>query len=108
MDARGMLGLGRCAALPEGGMQVGDPESLIESVAQAAIRGMVGAVGTETISPHVMIDAALHVLAAWVASSQSTSPVADREEEIMELLEVLPSYIEYHRSAGWLPEPHRN
>jgi hypothetical protein len=89
-------------------MQAGDPEREIEKVAQAAIRGMVGAVGTETISPHVMIDAALHVLAAWVASSQATSPVNQREDEIEELVEVLPSYIEYHRSAGWLPEPHRN
>jgi len=52
-------------------MQVGDPEGEIEKIAEAAIRGMVGAVGTETISPHVMIEAALHVLAAWVASSQT-------------------------------------
>jgi hypothetical protein len=89
-------------------MHVDDPESEIEKVAQAAIRGMVGAVGTEIISPHVMVDAALHVLAAWVASSQATSSVAEREEEIEELVEILPSYIEYHRKAGWLPEPHRN
>jgi len=85
-------------------MHVGNRESEIEKVAHAAIRGMVGAVGTETISPHVMIDAALHVLAAWVASSQTHSPVDEREEEIEELVEILPSYIEYHRSAGWLPE----
>jgi len=84
-------------------MQVGDPEEETEKVAQAAIRGMVGAVGTETISPHVMVDAAMHVLAAWVASSQTHSPVVEREEEIEELLNVLPSYIEFHRKAGWLP-----
>jgi hypothetical protein len=30
---------------------------------------MVGALGRETISPHVMIDAALHVLAAAVLHS---------------------------------------
>ena len=88
-------------------MQVGDPEEEIVKVAQAAIRGMVGAVGTKTISPHVMIDAALHVLAAWVASSQTHSPIGERNQEVEELLEILPSYIEYHRSAGWLPEPHR-
>src|SRR5262245_15329312 len=35
----------------ERGMHVGNPESEIEKVAHAAIRGMVGAVGTETISP---------------------------------------------------------
>ena len=89
-------------------MQVGDPDAEIEKIAQAAIRGMVGAVGTETISPHVMIDAAMHVLAAWVASSQTHSPVVEREEEIEELLNFLPSYVEFHRTAGWLPEPHRN
>jgi hypothetical protein len=69
---------------------------------------MVSALGKETISPHVMIEAALHVVAAWVASSQVHSPTIERAEEIEELLDVLPSYIEYHRSAGWLPEPHRN
>ena len=41
-------------------MQVGDPEEEIEKVAQAGIRGMVSALGKETISPHVMIEAALH------------------------------------------------
>ena len=89
-------------------MQVGDPESEIHRVAQAAIRGMVGTVGTETVSPHVMIEAALHVRAAWVASSQKHSPVGERDEEIEELLEVVPSYIEYHRKAGWLPDPRRH
>ena len=84
-------------------MQVGDPEEEIEKVAQAGIRGMVGALGRETVSPHVMIEAALHVLAAWVASSQTHSPTAERAEEVDELLEILPSYIEYHRTAGWLP-----
>jgi hypothetical protein len=89
-------------------MQVGDPDEEVEKVAQAAIRGMVGAVSKETISPHAMIDAAMHVLAAWVASSQAHSAVIEREEEIEELLNVLPSYVEFHRTVGWLPEPHRN
>jgi hypothetical protein len=89
-------------------MQVGDPEEEIEKVAQAGIRGLVSALGKERISPHVMIDAALHVLAAWVASSQTHSAFGARAEEVEELLNVLPSYIEYHRTAGWLPEPHRN
>ena len=89
-------------------MQMDEPEEEIVKVAQAGIRGMVGALGRETISPHVMIDAALHVLAAWVASSQTHTPPVTREEEVEELLDALPSYIEYHRTAGWLPEPHRN
>jgi hypothetical protein len=29
------------------------------------------------------------------------------EADIEELAELLPSYIEYHRSAKWLPDPHR-
>ena len=89
-------------------MQVGDPEEEIVKVAQAGIRGMVGALGRDTIAPAVMIDAALHVLAAWVASSQAHSPAGERDAEVDELLEILASYIEYHRTAGWLPEPHRN
>ena len=85
-----------------------EPDGEIVKVADAAIKGMIGALKTEMISPHVMIDAALHVLAAWVASSQTHSPIGERAEEVEELLDVLPSYIEYHRTAGWLPEPHRN
>jgi hypothetical protein len=100
--------LDACSLLWEMAMEEGEPEREIEQVAQAAIRGMVGAVGTETISPHVMIDAAMHVLAAWVASSQSHTPVVEREEEIEELLDALPSYIEFHRKAGWLPDPRRH
>jgi len=42
-------------------MQESDPEGAIMQIAQAAIRGMVSAVGTEIVSPHTMIDAALHV-----------------------------------------------
>jgi hypothetical protein len=85
-----------------------EPKGEIVKVAEAAIKGMITAVNKEMISPHVMIDAALHVLAAWVASSQTHAPTGEREEEVEELLDVLPSYIEYHRTAGWLPEPHRN
>jgi hypothetical protein len=55
-----------------------------------------------------MIDAALHILAAWVASSQAHSVTGEGDEEVDELLDVLPSYMEYHRTVGWLPEPHRN
>ena len=77
-----------------------EPEAEVVKAAEAAIKGMITAVNKEMISPHVMIDAALHVLAAWVASSQTHSPTGEREEEVDELLEILPSYIEYHRTAG--------
>ena len=68
---------------------------------------MINALGPEAIAPDLMIDAALHILAAWVASSQTNSTPAEREADIEELEEALPSYIEYHRSAKWLPDPHR-
>ena len=89
-------------------MQEGEPESAIVKVAEAGIKGMISALSSEIISPDVMIDAALHVLAAWVASSQTNSSAAERGEEVDELVELLPSYIEYHRTAGWLPDPHRS
>jgi hypothetical protein len=75
-------------------------------VAEEGIRGMVNAVGEETISPDAMVDAALRILAAWVASSQTKSTAAECEADIEELAELFPSYIEYHRSAKWLPDPH--
>jgi hypothetical protein len=83
------------------------PNEEVIHVAEEGIRGMVNAVGGETIAPDVMVEAALHILAAWVASSQTKSTVAERESDLEELEELLPSYIEYHRSAKWLPDPHR-
>ena len=89
-------------------MQEGyQPEGEIEKAAQADIAGMVGAVSGDKVPPDVMIDAALHILAAWVASSQTKSSAIECEEEVEALDEMLPSYIEYHRTAGWLPNPHR-
>ena len=76
-------------------------------IAEEAIRGMIGATGGATITSYVMIEAALHVLAAWVASSQATSSTREREADIKDLLELLPECIEYHRIARWLPDPHR-
>jgi hypothetical protein len=66
----------------------------ILKVAEEGIRGMLNCVGGEMVSPNVMIDAALHIPAAWVASSQVKSTTAEREAEIEELEELLPSYIE--------------
>jgi hypothetical protein len=83
------------------------PNEKILKVAGEGIRGMINAVGAETIAPDVMIDPALHILAGWVASSQTTSTAAECEADIEELVELLPSYIEHHREAKWLPDPHR-
>jgi hypothetical protein len=38
---------------------------------------------------------------------QAKSTTAGREADIEELEELLPLYIEYHRAAKWLPDPHR-
>jgi hypothetical protein len=61
----------------------------------------------DAIAPDVMIDAALHILAAWVASSQTKSTAAEREADIEGPEKALPSFIEYHRSEKWLPDPLR-
>src|SRR5262249_10579587 len=74
-------------------------------IAEEGIRGMIHALGAEVIAPDVMIDAALHILAAWIASSQTNSTSTEREADMVELEEALPSYIEYHRSAKWLSSP---
>jgi hypothetical protein len=83
------------------------PSEEILKVAEEGIRGMLNRVGGDIVSPDVMIDAALHILAAWVASSQAKSTTAEREADIEELEELLPLYIEYHRAAKWLPDPQR-
>ena len=57
-------------------------------------------------SRDVMIDAALRILAAWVAS-QTISTADGRYADSEELQDLQPLYIEYHRTAGWLPGRHR-
>ena len=58
-------------------------------------------------STEVMIEAALHLLAAWIASGHTGMSVAESNEEVAELAGMLPFYIEYHRVEGWIPEPGR-
>jgi len=53
-----------------------------------------------------MIEAALHILAAWIASSQSKMTTAERDADVEELERLLPSFIEYHRNSKWLLDPH--
>jgi hypothetical protein len=84
-------------------------EDEVVEVAEAGICGMIEALKEkgEDFSPDLMINAAMHILSAWVASSQTASSTAEREADINELLELLPGCIEYHRTARWLPKPHR-
>jgi hypothetical protein len=91
-------------------MTMGDGYSLSEQsirVAEGGIRGMIKAACGVSITSYVMIEAALHVLAAWVASSQTGSTTAERDADFEELERLLASFIDYHRSARWLPNPHR-
>jgi hypothetical protein len=89
--------------------QADAPEEEVVEVAEAGICGMIEALkdNGEDFSTDLMINAALHILSAWVASSQTTSSSAEREADINDLLEILPPLIEYHRMARWLPKPHR-
>jgi hypothetical protein len=91
-------------------MRTGDEYSLSEQsirVAEEGIRGMIKAACGVSITSYVMIEAALHVLAAWVASSQTGSTTAERDADFEELERLLPSFVDYHRAAKWLPDPHR-
>jgi hypothetical protein len=54
-----------------------------------------------------MLNAALHILSAWVAASRTKLTAAEREADIEDRAELLPSFIEYHRSAKWLRDAHR-
>ena len=76
-------------------------------VAEEGIRGMINTTAGATVTSYVMIEAALHILAAWVASSQTQSTVAERDADLEELKELLSSFIDYHRAAKWLPDPYR-
>ena len=75
--------------------------------AEEGIRGMINATAGATVTSYLMIEAALHILAAWVASSQSKSTAAERDADVEELKGVLSSFIDYHRAAKWLPDPYR-
>ena len=76
-------------------------------VAEEGIRGMINAAGGATVTSYLMIEAALHILAAWVASSQTKSTAAERDADVEELKGLLSSFIDYHRAAKWLPDPYR-
>jgi hypothetical protein len=84
------------------------PDQEVQEMAQAGIRGMISALKTERFPPELMDNAALHILAIWVASSQTRSCASERADDIEDLVDKLPSVIDYHRAASWLPHPHRD
>jgi len=71
--------------------------------AEAGVRAMISALREQKVPPGVLVDAALHILAAWEASSQTRFTVAERETCIQELVGILPSHIDQSRAASWLP-----
>jgi hypothetical protein len=76
-------------------------------VAGEGIRGMINATAGATVTSHVMIEAALHILPAWVAASKTKSTAAERDADIEELEGLLSSFVDCHHAAKWLPDPQR-
>ena len=67
-------------------------------VAEEGIRGMIKTAGA-TVTSYVMIEAALHILAAWAAASETKSTDAGRDGNVEELKGLLSSFVDYHRAA---------
>jgi hypothetical protein len=87
-------------------MSVSSPDEADDGVirhAEAGVRAMISALHEQKVPAGVMVDAALHILAAWEASSQTRFTVAERETCIQELVGILPSHIDQSRAASWLP-----
>ena len=80
-------------------------EGLIKA-AEASIRAMISALHQQNVPADVMVDAALHILATWQASSESSFTGAERERCVQELMEMLPSDIDQRHAASWLPDAH--
>ena len=72
--------------------------------AEAGVKAMISALQEEKVSAAVVVDAALHILAAWDASRQTRFTVAERETCIQELVEMLPVPVDQNRAASWLPD----
>jgi hypothetical protein len=78
------------------------PDQEVQEVAQAGIRGMISALKTEKFPPELMVNVALHILAVWVASSQTRSSASERADDIEDLVDTLPSVIDY-QNDGYAP-----
>ena len=72
--------------------------------AEAGVRAMISELHEHKVPAGVMVDAALHILAAWEASHQKKFTVPERETCIQELVSILPSHIDRSRAACWLPD----
>jgi hypothetical protein len=81
-----------------------DRDNGVTRSAEAAVKAMISAVHEENVPAAVVVDAALHILAAWDASRQTRFTVAERETCIQELVGMLPSHVDQGRAASWLPD----
>jgi hypothetical protein len=76
--------------------------------AEAGVKAMISVLHEEKVPSAVVVDAALHILAAWDASRQMRFTVAERETCIQELVGMLPSYVDQSRAASWLPDAYED
>jgi hypothetical protein len=81
-----------------------DADAGIMRDAEDGIGAMIRALQDQMVPAGVMVDAALHILAAWEASRQSKFTVDERETCIEELMGMLPAHIDESLAAGWLPD----
>ena len=73
-------------------------------IAEASVKAMISTLREQKVTAEVIVDAALHILAAWEASRETSFTVAERETCIQELVEMLPSHIDKSRAVSWLPD----
>jgi hypothetical protein len=79
------------------------PDDGVIGDAEACVRAMISALHEHNVSAGLLVDAALHILAAWEASRLTRFTVAEREMCIQELMGMLPSHIDQTRAESWLP-----
>jgi hypothetical protein len=72
--------------------------------AEAGVKAMISALREQNVPADAIVNAALHILAAWEASRDASFTAAERETCIQELMEMLPSHIDKSRAATWLPD----
>jgi hypothetical protein len=73
-------------------------------IAEAGVKAMICTLRERNVPADVIVDAALHILAAWEASRDTNFTAAERETCLHELMQMLPSDIDRRRAARWLPD----